>query len=252
MKFLRAVKLGDSPTYIIRIDPHVHTVYSLDSLITLDDIQKVLRSGLLSHIGITDHNTVLGGIKAFKNIGRPILPGIELSSQEGHILLLGIKDKQLGKRIEALKGKSSLEILDIALDENLLPLIPHPLELRRHGVDESTLRCILDKYPDIPVESLNASSLFYTSRKKLLKILSTSNLNPRLVASSDAHITKAIGCAFTYVLSFNNSEDPLDMLLSAPKMIPYGSFLPIGTKLEIFVKQTSIKLRRLCYHFRSF
>jgi predicted metal-dependent phosphoesterase TrpH len=45
----------------MRVDMHVHTRYSMDSLITPKTLIKVARQWRLHGIAVTDHNTIRGG-----------------------------------------------------------------------------------------------------------------------------------------------------------------------------------------------
>lgn len=80
---------------MIKLDPHIHTLYSGDSKNIPDDIVKIAKKRGLDAIAITDHNTIKGyEVIAKRNIEDIlIIPGIEISTREGHIVALGITEE---------------------------------------------------------------------------------------------------------------------------------------------------------------
>jgi len=100
----------------MRLDIHVHSSYSNDGSHSPEEILKHAKKIGLSGIAITDHNEITGSLKLWKdNKGSEdfvIIPGIEVSSSEGHILALGIMEpvprdltpKETIDKIESLGG----------------------------------------------------------------------------------------------------------------------------------------------------
>ena len=78
-----------------KMDSHIHSEYSPDSKAKLEDIFKVAKSRDLDIIAISDHNTVEGSKEArklTKNDDLLVIPSIEISSLEGHILGFGCEE----------------------------------------------------------------------------------------------------------------------------------------------------------------
>lgn len=76
-------------------DLHVHTTYSGDSPCEVEDAIEAAKEKGLSGIAITDHDSVGGLEEAYKIVEEEdflIVPGIEVSSEDGHILGLGIEE----------------------------------------------------------------------------------------------------------------------------------------------------------------
>jgi predicted metal-dependent phosphoesterase TrpH len=100
----------------MRLDIHVHSSYSNDGSQSPQEILKHAKKIGLEGIAITDHNEIAGSLKLWEeNKGIKdfvIIPGMEVSSSEGHILALGIKEavprdltpKETIESIEALGG----------------------------------------------------------------------------------------------------------------------------------------------------
>ncbi len=81
----------------MRFDLHIHSNQSPDSSISVDEIlNQAVKKGL-DGIAICDHNTVVGsllGMKRAKDLNLPllVLPGLEVSTSGGHLIVLGIRD----------------------------------------------------------------------------------------------------------------------------------------------------------------
>ena len=84
-----------------KFDLHIHTKYSDGSGSPKDIIYNARKKGL-NGIAITDHNTLEGYFRA-KDIDAniTILPGFEVSTEAGHILVLGLE--YLPKNMKCLK-----------------------------------------------------------------------------------------------------------------------------------------------------
>lgn len=81
------------------IDLHVHSTYS-DGTYTPEELIALAKERKLSHIALTDHDTVEGipyALEAAKDSGVTVIPGVELSSEYGktdiHVVGLGIDYK---------------------------------------------------------------------------------------------------------------------------------------------------------------
>ena len=77
----------------LKVDTHIHTIFSGDSLTTVEDAIRLSKIKGLDCICITDHDTV----KAVEKLNREslrndviIIPGIEVTTREGHLVGLGI------------------------------------------------------------------------------------------------------------------------------------------------------------------
>ena len=73
----------------LKIDFHVHTCYSRDSSITLNEVVAFAKKRGLDGIAVTDHNTVKGALK-LKTHEILVVPGIEVSTLEGHLLGINV------------------------------------------------------------------------------------------------------------------------------------------------------------------
>jgi predicted metal-dependent phosphoesterase TrpH len=103
-----------------RVDLHVHAEWSPDSRLTLESIV-----GRLSYVGLrgfalTDHNTVAGhGALAAMRDRHPeylYLPGVEVSTREGHLLGYGVTEappphRPVAETIEWIEARGGVAVL---------------------------------------------------------------------------------------------------------------------------------------------
>lgn len=108
-------------------DLHIHTTFSrdvkADGLTPSQVVEMATKRGLLNAIAITDHDTV-EGVKEAEDyaleIGSSVevIPGIEVSTKEGHLLGLYVKEN-------IPKGKSLEWTIDCIKEQDGLVVIPH-------------------------------------------------------------------------------------------------------------------------------
>lgn len=172
----------------LQIDLHVHTVYSKDSLIEIEDLVPQCRAAGLDGVAVTDHETMEGGWRAAERCGDVlVIPGMEVETQEGHILALNVAkpvERRLGftetiERISKLGGTA---------------VIAHPFSLLRPLLDVDVLAA---SKPDA-IEVANAASFPYSWMLRINKALAE-RFNLPMTGGSDAHIPETIGRSYTVV-----------------------------------------------------
>jgi hypothetical protein len=203
----------------IKVDLHVHTIYSGDSKVTLEAAVEAAKRAELDGIAITDHDTVeaLNKIEKFKKSGILIIPGIEISAIEGHILAFGVWEP-------VPPGLSAEETIKEVRRLGGVAVAAHPLFPFKKGIGEKTLRNLkIDA-----IETLNASTLplMYNSEiKKLNKI--SAELGLPQVGGSDSHLPETVGLAYTVMEV--KSESIQDIL----EAIKTGNVKPEGSRISM-------------------
>ncbi len=76
----------------INADLHVHSNYSKDSLITPKELVFYAKKRGLTAVAVTDHNQIEGSWKIAKEADFLVIPGMEVSSADGHIVALNLQD----------------------------------------------------------------------------------------------------------------------------------------------------------------
>src|SRR5512136_522702 len=77
---------------VVKADLHVHSSFSPDSMITSKDLVFYAKKRGLNAVAVTDHNRVEGALKIAKQTDFFIIPGIEVSSVDGHIVGLNVTE----------------------------------------------------------------------------------------------------------------------------------------------------------------
>jgi predicted metal-dependent phosphoesterase TrpH len=113
---------------MLACDLHVHTNFSKDGESSVEEILRRAEEAGLDAIAITDHDSVDGVKKALAcNTTVLIIPGIEVTTKQGHLIVLGVTDL-----IPA--GLDVIVTVEIARRMGALAILPHPYHVWRHGV----------------------------------------------------------------------------------------------------------------------
>lgn len=204
----------------LRIDMHVHTCYSVDSLITPEQLVFYAKKRGLSGVAITDHDRLDGALKIAEETDFLIIPGIEISSSDGHIVGLNVKEP-------VSRGLSAVETVDRIHDAGGVAVACHPIGLFKGSLGGHT-NSSFDA-----VEVINSSAIpFSHSVKQSMKI--ASRLGKPSVAGSDAHYGPEIGCAYTVVNAEPNVNEVIKAI-SRGLCQPFGRSIPLTIRLKRIV-----------------
>ncbi len=210
---------------MLKLDLHIHSQYSEDGVGTPEEIIKILQEKGLDGMAITDHNTLKGSLKALKIAPKDfvVITGVEISSLDGHILALDIKE-------DVPKNLSVEETVDRIIDANGIPIIPHILR-SMSGIKEEKLKMIKDKIHAIEV--FNGCSV-PQSNLKVAKIAKKYALGG--TGGSDAHIPEYTGYAYTVVDTADINPKSVIEEIKKKKTWGDGSTLPLSYRRDRMVK----------------
>jgi len=195
----------------------LHTNYSYDSVIKPEEVVFYAEKRGLDGVAITDHDRIDCALKMAKETNFLIIPGIEISSLDGHVLGLNIQEL-------IPKGLSVDETVDRIHSLGGIAVACHPKSLFKGSLGERT-NSKLDA-----VEVINASAFpFNYSVKHGQKI--ASRLGKAKVGGSDAHYGPEIGCAYTLVDAELEIEEIVKSI-SKGLCQPFGRAIPITTRLR--------------------
>ena len=172
---------------MIRIDLHVHTLYSGDSNISPKMLIEQLNiNPTVKAVAITDHDTI-EGYKHVKKLaeayeGLLVIPGVEVSTFEGHINVLGVEEMPK-------YPLSAEELIDFARERQAVVVIPHPY--RVCGLGDNAKKLDVDA-----IETLNYRAS--KAENKLAERLAK-ELNLPGVAGTDAHRPNQLFKVYTEV-----------------------------------------------------
>ena len=189
---------------MIKIDLHTHSVGSPDGGITAEEYGRLLDDKVLDMIAVTDHDSIEQALVIQNKLGPRIIIGEEITSLEGEIIGLFLKQK-----VEP--GLSALQTVQAIKSQGGLVYIPHPFETVRKGITQSVIDSISDEI-DI-VEVYNGRAVF---QNKGPQALTWARLHNKIgAASSDAHGLKGVGTTYSSVESVPAKESFLEVLKTA-------------------------------------
>lgn len=182
----------------ILLDAHIHTNSSHDASITISQLREGIVASGLNAIAVTDHDN-MEGYKRVKSSGLfkgiIVIPGIEVTTDAGHVIILGLEDPPV--------SKDARDLVDRAHSLGGLVVAPHPFDFSRQSLGDGCGSLSIDL-----VEAINGRCNASTNR--LAKEYAGYMKVPS-IAGSDAHDRKEIGSAFTLL----EAEKELDAILSA-------------------------------------
>ena len=188
---------------MMKLDLHVHTKYSPDCIIEPElYIKRAVKIGLHG-FAITDHNEVAGAVKIFKSTkGRKdiiIIPGIEVSSDSGHILGYGITEL-------VPRGLTPKETIERITELGGVAVAAHPYRLAS-GLGSEKVKSAKFK----SIEILNHRS---PKRENLRASKLAVELKSGTTGGSDAHQVWELGLAATqFNLTLQSSREGIDAIL---------------------------------------
>lgn len=213
----------------LKIDLHVHSFYSYDSVIQPKELIFYAKKRGLDAVAITDHDRIDGASKIAKQVNFPIIPGIEVTTLNGHVLGLNVQE-HVPEKLDVN------ETLDRIHDAGGIAVACHPVALLKIGLGKNTN----SKFN--AVEVINASEFpFGYSIKRSKQI--ASHLGIACVAGSDAHYGPEIGYAYTMINAELNAE-AIVKAINKGLCQPFGKAIPLKMRLEreIFVLKKRIQL----------
>lgn len=167
----------------MKIDMHVHTVHSGDSCNSVQDILAGCKRVGLDGVVVLDHNSLRGAKEALAlKSDILVIPGIEVSSAEGHILAFNVQD-------EVPRDRTVEETIDLIHAQGGVAVAAHPYRVWS-GLGKAN---VVGKKFDA-IECQNGRSTKRGNRKAVE--LAEEMKKPR-TGGSDSHEPESIGRAYT-------------------------------------------------------
>ncbi len=180
----------------IRADLHLHTCYSMDCAMPLEQIiDRCLKVGI-NCLAITDHNTIEGALHMREIAPFKVIVGEEILTSGGELIGLFLSH-------HIPSGLSLEETISRIKSQGGLVCIPHPYDTVRLSASRDSLFESLMPQVDI-VEVFNARSLSPTSTDKAWQL--AHKYGKLASAGSDAHSPQEIGNAYIEMPDFNDKE----------------------------------------------
>ncbi|MBX9743065.1 MAG: PHP domain-containing protein [Chthoniobacterales bacterium] len=203
-------------------DLHLHTFFSRDAVHSPESMVAAARKKGLSGIAITDHDSC-EGVEHLRCKGWIrddgaavddflILPGVEVSTQEGHLLCLGTT-------LPWMKGKPAKTVVKAIRERGGLAVAPHAFDRFRAGIrkevlDELDLAALETFNAAVSIRHFNRQASIYAQRRGLPSM-----------TGSDAHHASSVGISFTtYELPHLSQETLLKAISQGGKLVE--NYLP--------------------------
>lgn len=208
---------------ILKLDLHIHSNYSPDSRLTIENIVNRAMERGLDGIAICDHDTTEGSKQAAEYVKKLNLPllvihGIEVSTAQGHLLILGIRNSippnltveetiRIARRIAEQNGN---EIVIVAA---------HPF--KRGGIGG------INGLDIDAVETFNSRCVLGENKKAKEM---AHRLEKAETGGSDSHLLMTIGRGFTLVRMDSDPDEK-----SVLKAIKDGESYSSGKIVPLYV-----------------
>ncbi len=215
----------------MKFELHCHSLNSRGSKIPCEataspgEIVKVLKKKGFSGVAITDHDTIESwkeGMSAARKEGMVFIRGLEISSNDGHVIGLGLNEK-IGR------GLSLDETLDMIKRQGAISVAPHPFDLRSEGVGMGFRKCDASEV----FNSLNLSRI-----ENILARREIGKTKVSQVAGSDAHTPEMLGMSAN-IIDAKDEDEAISMIKKGKVSIE-----PKYTPIPMVVRWARVRMRR--------
>jgi len=217
----------------IKADLHVHTIYSKDSLITPEDLVFYAKRRGLDAVAVTDHDLLDGAYKIARESGFLVIPGMEVSSSDGHIVALNVKEP-------IPRGSAAEETVEQIHKAGGVAIACHPFALFK-GCLKAKVCGTFDG-----IETINARAFpFKRSVRKAEETAERLKL-PR-VAGTDAHYGPQIGYAYTIIEPPEPSVEEIIKAIVNGSCEPFGEAMPVTVNIQLELQRVKRTIKRLAH-----
>jgi predicted metal-dependent phosphoesterase TrpH len=179
----------------LRVEFHCHSLYSKDSLNSIDGLLRRIDRLGIDRLAITDHNTIQGALAAKKIAPNRIIVGEEIKTQKGEFLAFFVQE-------EVPRGLSPLGTIARLRDQGAFISVSHPFDLQRAGwelpdlieitplvdaIEVFNSRCLEGRLNDLAMQYARENDLAGTT-------------------GSDAHMLREVGRATMDLPDFEDAD----------------------------------------------
>lgn len=183
---------------LLRMDMHIHTHASFDSLNPPERVVEVARQRGMDRLVITDHNEIAAAVVLHELDPERILVGEEVKTAE-RVDIIGILLREL-----IPKGTPARETCERIREQGGIVYLPHPFDSRRSGGG-----ALLDEIGEL-VDVVEAHNSRSWKPGLNLRAEAWARAHGKLLgAGSDAHTLGEIGRGFMSVPPFTPDRDGL-------------------------------------------
>lgn len=192
----------------LKLDLHVHSQRSPDGRMTLEEIVSLAKARGLNGAAVCDHDLAL--IRPPEFDGFLLIPGVEVSTQLGHLLGLFVTGP--------VDTHDFFEAVEIIHSQGGLAVLAHPFE---HSRDGSRLAPAVPCLDGIEVQNSRAGRKIRDANRLARSFAQVCRLRP--FGGSDAHCPQEVGNSFTAVEARDLTlEAAKEALLTGPARVSGG------------------------------
>lgn len=215
----------------VAIDCHVHTAASYDSQATVESVVEAALRAPIDGFVVTDHDRIDAAKRAVTRaeaVGLIGIPGVEVSTADGHLLAIGVEQ-------QPVPGRPLAATIETIRDDGGVAVIPHPFQWTRHGVRPAGVEDCDG------VEVFNAHSLTGVRNWQAGRF-AAANGYPQF-GGSDAHRPSVIGRGVTHVETGVQDPNPRDVVaaMRAGRTRAGGRRTPSWRYLRKLVENTRLR-----------
>lgn len=222
----------------LKLDLHVHTCYSYDATTTLREVVIFGKKLGLDGVAITDHDSVKAGerVKAMLKLARKksflMIPGIEVSTGQGHVLALNVATS-IPPRL------SPSETIELIHDAGGIAVAAHPVAVYKGGLGQ-----LLTSSFDA-IEVINSTAFPFFLSTHLSRNLAVRFGLPQ-TAGSDSHHAPEIGSAYTLVDTDSDASEIIQAIKRGAT-VPFGKPISWRTRIINRVLNPKRRMRKEAY-----
>ena len=190
---------------MVKVDMHVHTSCSSDSLINVDDLMETCDRSGIDCVAVTDHDTAECALRLHEREPSRIIVGEEIHTTSGEITGLFLKET-------IQPGLSPMKTVEEIKEQGGLVYLPHPFDGMRGSVLQQQAIDEIWQEVDI-VEAFNSRSVFRRSNRKASNFARQKGI--LMGTGSDAHARYEVGNSYMLMDPFDSAEDFLAKLVYA-------------------------------------
>lgn len=190
----------------LRVDMHVHCLYSGDSTTTIDELASSIFDSGIDVVCLTDHHDTRGAARlaaALADRGQRVVCGEEIRTHTGEIIGLFVTE-----RIPF--GLTARETAIAIRDQGGIVYVPHPFDPMRRNITEASLRDLADEGLVDAIEVINAKTSLSSLNGRARQFALDFGLAQG--AGSDGHVPLAVGAAFAEIDDFVDAQSFLAAL----------------------------------------
>lgn len=177
----------------LKIDFHTHTNRSIDGVSAFQEMVDAAKKAGIDGFSVTDHNICSTDI-TYNEKDILIIPGCEISTEEGHVLGVFLKENIDVDNLWNGRLPSVAEAVQEVHNKGGITILAHPFEKAHSIISKSHLANMVDG-----VETINARATFKNTKANEMAKEFAKKHNLPCFGGSDGHSNKEIGNGYTIV-----------------------------------------------------